>query len=451
MDGKERADDVELRAVRNSLRYLIPVLVAGFTVMNLDRTNIGIAALTMNRELGITPKEFGLISGVFFLGYLLFEVPSNMILHRVGARLWIGRIMLTWGAVTAITAFADSGRVMLWCRVLLGICEAGFLPGMLLYLTFWFPKEYRSRMLGWFFLGVPLAAVVGSPLGGLLVGVDRALGLTGWRWLFLVEGLATLLLGVVYLLWLPAGPAQARWLSTEEKAALRVRLDAERATLTEHGHQGGILALFGHPRVLALSAVLFGQILALYGVGLWLPQLIRNSLGARGVMAVAVLTALPYALATVAMVLWGKRADRRGTRSLHCAVPMVVGGLALVVGQFLVAIPWIGYAGLCLSLVGVMSSAPAFFALPSTFLTGLAAAAGFALINSVGNSAGFLGPYLVGWVTATFGSARWALVSIGLVLAAGGLLAGSLRLTEPPTLPDAPRLRGRQDQSEGRA
>jgi MFS family permease len=443
MRGEERAGDVELRAVRTSLRHLIPVLVAGFTVMNLDRTNIGIAALTMNRELGISSKEFGLISGVFFAGYLLFEVPSNLILHRVGARLWIGRIMLTWGAVTTLTAFAGSGSVLLWCRVLLGICEAGFLPGMLLYLTFWFTKEYRSRMLGWFFLGVPLATVVGSPLGGLLVGVDRALGLTGWRWLFLIEGLTTLLLGVVYLLWLPAGPAQARWLSADEVAALSGGLDAERATLTERGHQGGIIALFGSPRVLALSGVLFGQILALYGVGLWLPQLIRNSLGVQGVMPVALLTALPYTLATVAMVLWGRRADRLGTRSLHCAVPMVIGGLALAVGQYLVAIPWIGYAGLCVSLVGVMSSAPVFFALPSMFLTGLAAAAGFAFINSVGNSAGFLGPYLVGSVTAAFGSARWALVAIGLVLAVGGLLAGSLRLTEPPTLPARARRRER--------
>ena len=449
MTRHERSSDAEWRAVRKSLRYLIPLLVTGFTVMNLDRTNIGIAALTMNRELGIDPRQFGLISGVFFAGYLLFEVPSNLILHRVGARLWIGRIMLTWGALTTLTAFASSGTVMLWCRVLLGVFEAGFLPGMLLYLTFWFTKEYRSRMLGWFFLGVPLATVIGSPLGGLLVGIDHALGLSGWRWLFLIEGVATLLLAVVYLIWLPAGPAAARWLTDEEKAALTARLDAERDTLAARSHGITALTVFRQPLVVALSAVLFGQVLALYGVGLWLPQLIRNSLGVRGVMPVSLLTALPYTLATVAMVVWGKRADRRGSRGLHCAIPMVVGGAALAVSQFVIAVPWIGYVGLCLSLVGVLSSAPAFFSLPSTFLTGIAAAAGIALINSAGNTAGFFGPYLVGWVTAAFGSARWALLIIGLVLVASGMLAASLRLTEPPALGGARRVGAVPTAAEG--
>ncbi|MDT7590390.1 MAG: transporter, family, tartrate transporter, partial [Pseudonocardiales bacterium] len=283
--------DAERRAIDKSLRYLVPLLVIGFTIMNLDRTNIGIAALTMNRELGISPQQFGLISGIFFAGYLLFEVPSNLILHRVGARLWISRIMLTWGALTTLTAFVNSPTAMLWCRVLLGVFEAGFLPGMLLYLTFWFAKEYRSRMLGWFFLGVPLATVIGSLLGGFLVGIDRMLGLTGWRWLFLIEGLATLVLAVVYFVWLPAGPAQARWLTEPEKAALIARLDAERTAVAERSHGITALTVFRQPRVLGLCGVLFGQVLALYGVGLWLPQLIRKSLGIAGVMPVALLTA----------------------------------------------------------------------------------------------------------------------------------------------------------------
>ncbi|MDT7634179.1 MAG: transporter, family, tartrate transporter [Pseudonocardiales bacterium] len=424
--------DAERRAISKSLRYLVPLLVIGFTIMNLDRTNIGIAALTMNRELGISPQQFGLISGIFFAGYLLFEVPSNLILHRVGARLWISRIMLTWGALTTLTAFVNSPTAMLWCRVLLGVFEAGFLPGMLLYLTFWFAKEYRSRMLGWFFLGVPLATVIGSLLGGFLVGIDRMLGLTGWRWLFLIEGLATLVLAVVYFVWLPAGPAQARWLTEPEKAALIARLDAERIAVAERSHGITALTVFRQPRVLGLCGVLFGQVLALYGVGLWLPQLIRKSLGIAGVMPVALLTALPYLLATVVMVWWGKRADRRGSRGLHTAIPMVLGGLALASSALLVDVPWIGYAGLSLSILGVLSAAPAFFSLPSTFLTGVAAATGLAFINSAGNSAGFVGPYLVGWVTGALGSAKWGLVIIGLVLAAGGLLAAAMRLSEPP-------------------
>jgi ACS family tartrate transporter-like MFS transporter len=290
--------DVERRAVNKSLRYLVPLLIVGFTVMNLDRTNIGIAALTMNKELGITPQQFGLISGIFFAGYLLFEVPSNLILHRVGARLWIARIMFTWGLVTVFAAFANGATAMFWCRVLLGIFEAGFLPGMLLYLTFWFTKEHRSRMLGWFFLGVPLGTVIGAPLGGFLVGIDQMLGLTGWRWLFLIEGVATLVLAVVYFLWLPNTPAQARWLTEPEKEALTARLDAERGTLAERSHGITALTVFRQPRVLGLSAVLFGLVLALYGVGLWLPQLIRTSLHISGVMPVALLTAVPYLLAT---------------------------------------------------------------------------------------------------------------------------------------------------------
>jgi ACS family tartrate transporter-like MFS transporter len=424
--------DVEQRAVNKSLRYLVPLLIVGFTVMNLDRTNIGIAALTMNKELGITPQQFGLISGIFFAGYLLFEVPSNLILHRVGARLWIARIMFTWGLVTALTAFANGPTAMFWCRVLLGIFEAGFLPGILLYLTFWFTKEHRSRMLGWFFLGVPLATVIGSPLGGLLIGINPMLGLTGWRWLFLIEGLLTLVLAVVYFVWLPNTPAQARWLTAPEKAALTARLEAERSTLAERSHGITALTVFRQPRVLGLSTVLFGLVLALYGVGLWLPQLIRTSLHIGGVMPVALLTAVPYLLATPLMVWWGRRADRHGSRGLHTAIPMLIGGLALSASALLVGVPWIGYVGLCLSILAVQAAAPAFFALPSTFLTGIAAATGFAFINSAGNTAGFLGPYLVGWVTATLGEARWALVIIGLVLAAGGVLAAAMRLTEPP-------------------
>src|SRR5882757_3067834 len=296
---------------------------------------------------------------------------------------------------------------------------------MLLYLTFWFTKEHRSRMLGWFFLGVPLGTMIGAPLGGFLVGIEQMLGLTGWRWLFLTEGLATLVLAVVYVVWLPNTPAKARWPTEHEKTALTARLDAERSTLAERSHGITALTVFRQPRVLGLSAVL-------YGVGLWLPQLIRTSLHIGGVMPVALLTAVPYLLATPVMVWWGRRADRRGSRGLHTAIPMLIGGLALAGSALLVGVPWIGYVGLSLSILAVLASAPAFFSLPSTFLTGIAAATGYAFINSVGNTAGFVGPYLVGWVTATLGEARWALVIIGLGLAAGGVLAAAMRLTEPP-------------------
>lgn len=422
------ADD---SAVRKAGRHLLPLLAIGFLLSFMDRTNISVAALTMNAELGIGPELFGVISGVFFAGYVLFEVPSNLIMHRVGARIWLTRIMLSWGAITLLTGFVSSPTALLWCRVGLGIAEAGFSPGVIVYLTLWFGQRHRSRMLGWFYVAAALAPVVGAPLGGLLVGVHDLLGLSGWRWLFLLEGVATVVLAVVYFRRLPDRPADAAWLDQTERAALVQRVAAESVA---GGQRSNAMAGLRHPKILMLCAVGVAFGLAIYGVGLWLPQLIHNNLRVSDPLSISLLTAFPYLLTAVAMILWARRADRRGTRSFHTALPMVVGGVALALSSLAVSLPWLGYAGMCLSVVGTLGTAPAYFATPSMLVSGAAAAAAIALMNTWSNVTSFLGPYLVGWIIQTTGKATLALVAIGVVLALGGVLAGSLRLRDRPRL-----------------
>jgi MFS transporter, ACS family, tartrate transporter len=420
--------EAEQAATRKAAGHLLPLLGIGFLLSFLDRTNISVAALTMNAELGIGPELFGVISGVFFAGYVLFEVPSNLIMHRVGARVWLARIMVSWGVITFVTGFVTSPTALLWCRVLLGVAEAGFSPAVIFYLTIWFGQRHRSQMLGWFYVFAPVATVIGAPLGGFLVSFDNLLGLSGWRWAFLVEGVATVVLGVVYFLRLPNRPRDARWLTAPEREALTARMAGETAADKRAGRHGGAIAGLRHPKILVLCVVGIGFGFAIYGVGLWLPQLIRGSLHIRDSVRISLLTALPYLLCAIAMIYWARRCDRRGTRSFHTALPMVVGGIALALSSLAVSSPWLGYIGICLSVVGTLGSAPVYFSMPPLLVSGAASAAAIALMNTWSNVTSFVGPYLVGWVTATTGTPTIALVVIGVVLALGGVLAGSLRL-----------------------
>ncbi len=400
-------------------RRLLPLLGLCYFLSYLDRTNVAVAALTMNEDLGISAAAFGLGAGLFFIGYFVFEVPSNLIMYRVGARIWMARIMVTWGIVAGAQALAVGETSFYVIRILLGIAEAGFFPGMILYLTFWFPADARARAVGWFMAAVPLSTAIGAPLGGLLLGLDGVWGLAGWQWLFIVEAIPTIILGFLLLAWLPDRPADVDWLSPTQKDWLESRL-AQEDSESEGGHLTAWRSL-GHPRVLTLSLIYFAIVFGLYGIGFWLPTIVKESLGIADNLDVTLLTAAPYVVGAVAIVVVGRFVDRAGRPGRITTVAMAVGGVALAATAFASTQPWVGYAGLFVCAVGVMASFPGFWRLPTAFLTGAAAAAGIAVVNSIGNLAGFAGPYWVGFLTETTGAARWGLVSIGLVMVAGAI------------------------------
>ncbi|GAA5172142.1 MULTISPECIES: MFS transporter [Amycolatopsis] len=422
-------------ALRKATRRLVPLMAVCYFVAYLDRTNLSVAALTMNEELGFTATAYGFGAGVLFLGYILLDAPSNLIMHRVGARRWMARIMIVWGLVAAACA-AISGEVSFFVlRFLLGIAEAGFFPGMILYLTYWFPAARRATVTGLFMVAVPLSTALGAPLGGLLLELDGVAGLSGWRWLYLAEGLPAVVLGVALLWLLPDRPAKAKWLTEDERSAIEDVLTREQAA-TERGNPLPVRKALFSGRTIALGLVYFGIAFGLYGLGFWMPQIIKSSLAIKDNLSVTLLTAAPYAIGAVAMVVWGRACDRTGRSSTYTMLPMVIGGLALVVSAFLTSAPWLGYAGLCACAIGVMAAFPAFWTLPSAFLAGAAAAGAIGVINSIGNLSGFIGPYWVGWMSSLFGSAKWGLVTIGLVMTAGGVLVKSLG--------DAPRRQASQ-------
>jgi len=398
-------------------RRLLPLLGVCYFLSYLDRTNVSVAALTMNEDLGITAAAFGLGAGLFFVGYFLFEVPSNLIMYRVGARIWMARIMISWGIVAGAQALAVGETSFYVIRILLGIAEAGFFPGMILYLTFWFPADARARAVGWFMAAVPLSTAIGAPLGGLLLELDGIWGLTGWQWLFIVEAVPTVVVGVMLLWWLPDKPADVDWLTDEQKGWLERRL-AHEDSESDGAHVTAWKSL-GHPRVLALSLIYFAIVFGLYGIGFWLPTIVKESLAIEDNLDVTLLTALPYVVGALAIVVVGRHVDRVGRPGRITTVAMAVGGVALAATAFASTQPWVGYAGLFVCAVGVMASFPGFWRLPTAFLTGAAAAAGIAVVNSIGNLAGFAGPYWVGFLTEASGAAKWGLVSIGLVMVAG--------------------------------
>jgi D-galactonate transporter len=400
-----------------SLR-LVPFLFLCYVAAYLDRVNVGFAKLGMQADLQYSDTVYGLGAGIFFIGYFLFEVPSNLLMARVGARIWIARIMISWGVISAALMFATSAASFYALRFLLGVAEAGFFPGIILYLTYWYPAQRRARIVALFMSGVAVAGVVGGPLsGGIMRAFDGDLGLKGWQWLFLLEGVPSVLLGVWTLFYLDDGIRSARWLGEDEKQYLEraIRVDGSGR---QHLPLG---ALFVSGKVWLLALVYFLFVMGLYGVSFWLPQLVRNT-GVQDVFQVGLLTAIPYGVAAVAMVLAARHSDRSGERRWHAAGAAFLGaaGLALCT--------WYGHdtlpAMLALSLAtaGILSTFPIFWSLPTGMLDGAAAAAGIALINSVGNLAGFVSPYLVGAVKDATGSPAIGIYLVAASLAAGGVL-----------------------------
>jgi len=367
---------LDRRVVRKAARRLLPLLVLLYLINYLDRVNIGFAALTMNADLGLSSAAYGLGAGLFFIGYFFFEVPSNVVLHKVGARLWIARIMITWGLVASATAFVQGEVSFYVVRVLLGIAEAGFFPGVLLYLTYWFPRAERARIVALTFLAVPLASVIGSPLSTVLIQHgDGLLGFdAGWRFMFFVEGLPALVLGVAVLFLLPSRPSSARWLTPAEATALEERLAAEDAR--EVGSEVPTRQALTDPRVLALSVVYFGIVFGLYVLAFFLPQVIAGFQEQFGttfsLLQVGLVTAVPYAFAAVAMVLWARHSDRAGERAGHVTVAAFIGAVAIAAAPYMDS-PLAVMLFTTVRALGVYAAIPVFWQLPTRLLTGVAA------------------------------------------------------------------------------
>jgi ACS family tartrate transporter-like MFS transporter len=407
--------DLRRAAVARVSRRLIPFLFLLYILNFLDRVNVGFAALEMNRDLGFGPAVYGFGAGVFFLGYCLFEVPSNLVLYRTGARLWIARIMVTWGLAASAMMLVHTPGSFYLLRFLLGVAEAGFFPGIIFYLTSWYPARERARAYAWFLAAIPVCGVIGGPLSGALLGLDGWLGLRGWQWLFLLEGIPSVLVGVAVLWLLPDRPRDARWLPPAERAWLEERLASERGDrISPHG--ASLRRALADPVVWWLGLSYFLLVVALYGFALWLPQLVKAS-GDFSNFEVGVITAIPYAVAAVGMVLVGRSSDRTGERHLHLALPALAGAL----GFF--AVTRAGSTGLLvaalsLTAFGVLGWLGPFWALPTAFLREQAAAGGIALINSMGAVGGFVGPYLIGHIKERTGE-----FAPGLLLLAGCLVA----------------------------
>jgi ACS family tartrate transporter-like MFS transporter len=412
---------------------LLPFLLLLYIIAWLDRVNIGFAALQMNADLGFSDTVYGFGAGVFFIGYALFEVPSNLILVRVGARLWIARIMITWGILSVAMMFVSGPISFYVLRFLLGVAEAGFLPGIIYYLGNWYPAKVRARAVSWFMVAIPVSTVIGAPLSGLLLELDGWHGLQGWQWLFLLEGLPAVVLGFVVLGYLTDKPEQAQWLGAEERRWLAERIASEqRAAHARHGV--GLEAALGHPTVWLLALILFACQCGSYGLTLWIPQIVRG-LSGYGDLTVSLISALPYVAAAIGMIAIGTSSDRTGERFKHIAIPSAIGAIGFIASAYFIS-PLLGMIALTVAAVGDLGTRGPFWALPTRFLTGSAAAAGIALINTMASLGGFVGPSAVGLVRDLTGSFAGGLVFLAVLLLLAS--AAALTLRRAPVLADSP-------------
>jgi MFS transporter, ACS family, tartrate transporter len=407
------------RVLSKVMWRIVPFLLLCYIFAYLDRVNVGVASLTMNSDLGITPSQFGWSAGLFFFGYFLAEVPSNLALQAVGARKWIARILITWGVLSAATAFAVGPTSFGVLRFLLGIGEAGFTPGVFLYFTYWFPAQARGRATAAFLLGIPIANIIGSPLSSSLLAMEGLAGLHGWQWLLILEGIPATILGFICLFTLTDKPEQAKWLTADEKAWLTEKLASERQSIAAQ-HSSTLKDAFTNWRVLVCAVVNFCAIIGSVGLGLWMPQILKGF--GFGVVLVGFLAAIPYICGAVAMILWARLSDKGGDRSWFVASGLILGAVSLVVCGLATSSAVLSIIALCGTVVGIMCYQSTFWPIPSSFLTGSAAAGGLALIVSIGNLGGFVGPYLIGSVREATGSFSLALFSVAAFLTLGAIL-----------------------------
>ncbi|MBO0737132.1 MAG: MFS transporter [Alphaproteobacteria bacterium] len=412
-------EPLELQTIARVKRRMIPLLFLCYYAAYLDRVNVGFSALQMNKALGLTAAAFGLGGGIFFVGYFLAEIPSNLILERVGARVWIARILLSWGIISGLTALVWSNWSFFAVRFLLGIAEAGFYPGIILFLTWWFPSAYRARMIALFMMAIPVAVITGSWASGFILGMGGIWGLAGWQWLFIIEALPAVILGVVVYFTLTDRPEQAHWLTEPQRKWLSERLAAERAQRERIRHfvLGEALR---NGRVWALTLVYFGQNVTSYGFVLFLPQIVKQ-FGLTNVQT-GFVSALPFIGALVGILLWARASDLTGARSKLCGASLLISAALLISCLALQSSPVATVVVLIFFQVAASGIAPTFWPLPTAMLTGSAAAGGIALINSVGNLGGFLGPYAMGLVQDATGSFPLGLLTIAMGSIIGGLV-----------------------------
>jgi sugar phosphate permease len=389
--------DFEARTYRTVTWRLLPFLFLCYVLAYLDRVNVGFARLQMQADLGLSDTAYGIGAGMFFIGYFFFEVPSNLLLRRVGARIWIARIMVLWGLVSSAMMFTNSQTTFYVLRFLLGIAEAGFFPGIILYLTFWYTRAHRARMVALFMTAIALAGVFGGPVSGLIMDrMGGVAGLRNWEWLYLLEGLPSVVVGILVLLYLDDGPERASWLSAEQKALIARRLAEEEAVKAADGrHAQRVGEVFRNPAVWVLSLIYFGTVMGNYGVTFWLPQIIRETI-TTSPWRIGLVSMIPWGVAAITAVIVGASSDRHQERRWHIATGAAVGAVAFALSGMPGISGWTGLAFLTVATAGMMSTMTTFWSLPTAILSGNAAAAGIAWINSLGNLSGYVSPFVLG-------------------------------------------------------
>jgi ACS family tartrate transporter-like MFS transporter len=400
MAAQQDLPTVERRTIARVSWRLLPLVAVAYCVAYIDRTNIAVAALTMNKDLGFSAYIYGWGAGIFFFSYFLFEIPSNLILERAGARLWIARIMITWGIISGLTAFVTGPTSFLVVRFLLGAAEAGFFPGMILYFTYWFPSEYRGRVISTLFIAQPVANALAAIVSGAILGMDGVLGLKGWQWIFIIEALPAVLLAFVVLKVMTDRPELAEWLAPEERNWLQTRLSEESRRIESAGRLTLPRALCD-VRVLALSMMYFMSVTANYGIVFFMPQIIKG-IGLSNLMT-GLVSSVPYIIGTIGLIVWGWSSDRNRERRWHLIVASTLAAAGIVFAGWSGSSYW-ALLGMSAATVGIYGSRASFWPMPSIFLTGTAAAGAIALINATGNLGGYVGPFIVGWIKDSTGS-----------------------------------------------
>jgi MFS transporter, ACS family, tartrate transporter len=416
--------EFERRTFAKIFWRLLPFLAVSYLLNYMDRNNVGFAGLSMIHAVGLTAAQFGTGAGILFLGYCFFEVPSNLALHKYGTRVWIARIMITWGIVSAATIFVVGPKSWYFLRFLLGVAEAGFYPGVMFYLATWFPAQYRTRALVWFNLAIPVSTVIGAPVSGALLGMDGAVGLEGWKWLFIIEGLPVVLLGIAALWILTEKPEDARWLTNEQKVVVRDRIAGEKRV----GEVRHLLPALKDPRLMLLALIQFGFTTGSYGVGIWFPQIVKA--GNLSNLQVGFVTGICYGIACIGTVIWAGQVDRSGKRINSLIIGCLLAAAGLV---FSIMFPhfWTSIIWMTVSLVGLNAARVVFWTIPPRFLTGIASAGGLAFMNSVGTIGGFVGPALMGWLRGSTGSFSAGLLAMAGFMLLATVLSWSLKFVFP--------------------
>lgn len=428
--GVRIEEQYKSRVIRKVSMRLVPLIALLYFVNYLDRTNIAFAKLTMSESLGLDATMYGFAAGIFFIGYLLFQVPSNLALHRFGARRWLTVIIFAWGVIACLMAFVPNATVLNILRFALGVAEAGLFPGVIVYLTQWFPRSERARMISLFMIAIPISAVVGAPLSTALMqyGHGVFLGLDGWQFMFLIEGIPAVVLAVVTLLYLTDTPADAQWLAASERTWLQNTLEAERKKTVQQ-FNWPLKRVLMNGRTLCLGFVASGILYGLYAVSFFLPTIVAGfskTFGTKfSLFEIGLIVAIPFAVGTVAMILWSRHSDRNGELVWHVAIPLALGGISIPVALYMTS-PFTAMLAVTVTVASVLAALPVFWAMPSSFLVGAGLAAGLGAINTIGQLSGFFGPYITGWLSDLTGTNRAGLWVVGIVMVLAAALTVAL-------------------------